>query len=1022
MSIHGDFLIDIFATVLGYKRLPEDPKEWNLSHEQTTCQDATAADGALGFFSPESDDIRAVIELKSAKTDLDAKQRRKNDNRTPVEQAFSYVPKSGKKCNWVIVSNYIELRIYHAKSSGEYETFSIAGLTDETKFKRFYYLLSVENLIAKDTDSVIDSLYKRNEAQGENISKKFYSEYKRARLHLFEHMKKLNPDKCEFFLLEKTQKLLDRFIFVCFCEDTGLLPENIFRKVIKYAKESFSFAEDRIWKELKGLFSTIDKGYPDKSINAFNGGLFAEDPGLNSLRIDDEVFEELALITDYDFDSDLNVNILGHIFEQSISDLEELRAEIKGEEIDRKKGKRKKEGIFYTPEYITRYIVENAVGGWLEDRKEELGIDDLPEFTEKDYNSIRVTKKGKVIYNKIIGKHIKFWEAYKKKLANIKVLDPACGSGAFLNQTFNFLHKEGKKVNGTLANLRRGYTTVTDLDKHILSNNLYGVDLNRESVDITKLSLWIKTANKSSALTALDNKIKCGNSLIDDPEIAEDKAFKWEVEFPEIIQNGGFDVVMGNPPYVNIGYFNNSVLNFLKNKYSDIHTGYNDLMYYFIYKGINLLNSGGIFSYINSNYFLGNSYAGLLRLFLKNHITEIINFEDYHVFQDANIHTAIIKAYKKPISDKIVYYQIKEANISNLNLEKDFICFQLNRAELATNWIIADNYNNNMIKKINQSCKLLGKISEIAKGSESGKNEIFTINQEIALQYNIENELLKKCIKNSDINRYFIKVGSKLLIYTNSSFSKTKFPNAFNYLTKYKEILLKRRGPRTDEYEWWRLHRPSIKEVFNANEKLIVPYRAKKNKFAYDNLQLYNDGGDIRAIVIKDTNYDSKYILSILNSNLMDWFYGFIGKPKGNAREYFNKPLAQIPIKVILKEKQQPFIEKADKMLTLNKEFYEGIDKFNHFIASTYNPQKGLLGKLKDFYTLSFNEFIRELKKQKVSLTKKYEFELMDVFEQEKDKILTLKSEIKNTDKEIDKMVYELYGLTEEEVKIVDDF
>jgi len=554
ISIHGEFLIDIFSNVLGYKRIAESPAEWNLWHEKKTQLDASKADGALGFFSDKEQDIRVIIELKGAGTDLDAKQQRLHDHRTPVEQAFGYVPKSGKKCKWVIVSNYIELRLYHCTTAGEYESFKMAELTEDDQFKRFYYLLGAENLIARETHSAIDALYQRNEAEQENISKKFYAQYKTARFHLFEHLKNNNADADEILLLEKAQKLLDRFIFVCFCEDTGLLPEKIFRKVVKHARDSFSIEQDKVWTELKGFFRALDKGSPDHDINAFDGGLFAEDRELDALIIDDEVFDELALLTDYDFHSDLNVNILGHIFEQSITDLEEIRAAIQGQVIDRKKGKRKKEGIYYTPEYITRYIVEHAVGGWLEDRKQELGMDQLPALSQKDYDSIKFTrgKPKRLVYNKNIERHIKFWEAYKEKLMNIKVLDPACGSGAFLVQVFDFLYQEGQRVNKTLADLRGGQTEIFDLDRHILSNNLYGVDLNQESVEITKLSLWLKTANKYSELTVLDDNIKCGNSLIDDAEIAGDKAFKWEEEFAEILRNGGFDAVIGNPPYVDI--------------------------------------------------------------------------------------------------------------------------------------------------------------------------------------------------------------------------------------------------------------------------------------------------------------------------------------------------------------------------------------------------------------------------------------------------------------------------------------
>ena len=641
VAIHGDFLSDLFLVVLGYTRITDATDEWTLTHEQKTTLDATKADGALGFFTKDSTDIRAVIELKSIEADLDARQHRKNDRRTPVEQAFSYIHKSGKKCHWVIVSNYREIRLYHADSSGAYERFLVADLTDDAEFVRFYYLLSADNLLAKTGESVIDALYRRSEEEEKNISKRFYAEYTQVRLHVFEHLKQHNPERDELLLLEKTQKLLDRFIFVCFCEDTEMLTAKIFRTLVKRAQESFAYSEEKIWAELKGLFRALDEGREQVRIPKFNGELFKPDPDLDALHLDDTIFDELANITDYDFSSDLNVNILGHIFEQSITDLEDLRADIQGEASGRKQGKRKKDGIFYTPEYITRYIAERAVGGWLDDRQRELGRDDLPELSDADYASIKRTRKDITKGNARIEQHRAYWKAYKEVLMNIKVLDPACGSGAFLNQTFDFLYQEGQRVNEAFGAISFGQITIFDLDKHILSNDLYGVDLNRESVEITKLSLWLKTAKKDAPLTALDNNIKCGNSLIDDPLVADGNAFNWEREFPAILRDGGFDVIAGNPPYVRqelLGPYKS----YFQRCYQTYH-GVADLFVYFIERGVSLLKPGGIFSIIVSNKWMRANYGKPLRTWMKQqHIQEIIDFGDLPVFEDATTYPCIL--------------------------------------------------------------------------------------------------------------------------------------------------------------------------------------------------------------------------------------------------------------------------------------------------------------------------------------------------------------------------------------------
>ncbi len=259
-------------------------------------------------------------------------------------------------------------------------------------------------------------------------------------------------------LLNKTQKLLDRIIFIRFCESNNIIENDTLKGLIESArKDKFVSDKDKIFKRLKVFFAAIDVGDKPLNINKFNGGLFKEDAEFNQLIIDDTILEPVLKLVDYDFKSDLDVNILGHIFEQSLSDIEELKAGISGEILDKKQGKRKKDGIYYTPDYITKYIVEEAIGGWLKDRRAELNEAALPELTEEDFNSISYITKGKdkgtIKHNESIQTHIDFYQVYKSVLSTIKVLDPACGSGAFLNQAFDFLYAEGMRVNRLLAEL-----------------------------------------------------------------------------------------------------------------------------------------------------------------------------------------------------------------------------------------------------------------------------------------------------------------------------------------------------------------------------------------------------------------------------------------------------------------------------------------------------------------------------------------------------------------------------------------
>ena len=270
------------------------------------------------------------------------------------------------------------------------------------------------------------------------------------------------------------------------------------------------------------------------------GGLFEPDDILDNIKIDDQLLYKHTLnLSNYDFESEVSVNILGHIFEHSLTEIENIQAQLEGTEIDKSKTKRKKDGVFYTPKYITKYIVDNTVDKLCEEKKTEIGIQ------EADYEKERKGRKKATLtalQNKL--------DTYREWLLQLTICDPACGSGAFLNQALEFLIAEHTYINELEAKLYNAPLILSRVENTILENNLFGVDINEESVEIAKLSLWLRTAQKGRKLTTLNDNIKCGNSLIDDPEVAGDKAFHWEKEFPEVFNRGGFDVVIGNPPYV----------------------------------------------------------------------------------------------------------------------------------------------------------------------------------------------------------------------------------------------------------------------------------------------------------------------------------------------------------------------------------------------------------------------------------------------------------------------------------------
>lgn len=962
-EFQGEFLNDIFSLILGAINKSSGNDEWNLQRESKTRIDGQKADGVIGFFDINGkDDVRAVIELKGPTISLDQRQKRSGDTRTPVEQAFNYAPKYGKNCQWVIVSNYKEIRLYRSNDMTEYEVFFLENLKDDLEFQKFIYILSFEALVGtvnkKAKALELSEEYQKNQIE---IEKKFYNEYRNIRLHIFENMKENNPETDENTLLEKVQKLLDRFLFICFCEDKGLLEKDFFNTILKKGKDFGS-----IFDIFKVFCNWINLGNPKENISHFNGGLFKNDDVLNSLNIDDKVFEELKKISDYDFDSDLNVNILGHIFEQSISDIEELKKSISGEEFDQKKSKRKKDGIFYTPQYITKYIVENSIKNWLDDKRKELGEDDLPKLNEKDY-IFDIAKKN---YTKNYRKHIEFWQQYREAVRNIKIIDPACGSGAFLITAFEFLLNYNKYLDDKIFDLVGTSDLFSDRTKEILQNNIFGVDLNKESVEITKLSLWLKTADKNKTLASLENNIKCGNSLIDDPEIAGNLAFNWEKEFPEIFANGGFDIVVGNPPYVlcQPSNTNEKTLKFYNN--FEVSSYKIDLYHLFFEKGIILSKNNGYISFITPNTYLVNKYNLKLREFIlrNTQIKEIINYKNI-VFEDANVDVSTIILKKSKYTDENVKILLSSKNENKIVLEKP-----------QNDWLKDDEKIFNLRKEFPINFSNCISLKEIAKTYFG----IQAFDKKSSISQKKENEKYLPMIDGANVFRY--------------QFSK--YNQYFNFI----DDNIKSGG----DYKVYEKERIVIRQI---GKTPIIGY-------CEANILTSNTIYNIFSITDK---FNLKYIFTLLNSKLLKkyWEYKYNDNknlfPKIKGYQLDDLPLVNIPL-----EKQQPFIEKADKMLSLNRELQDLSQKFQRMVLRKFDLEK-LSTKLQEWHLLDFSDFIKELKRLKVKLSLSQESEWEEYFLEEKSKAIAVDSEIKNTDKEIDSMVYKLYDLTDEEIKIIEE-
>ena len=646
-----DFLTDIFCTLLGYTRPAESPACYTLSRETTVVVDGQQADAVLGRFRPDRQEFLVAIEGKSTRDPLEIPFGGRK--MSAVDQCYRYA--INLLCDWLIVTSMREIRLYHKGSNQQtYERFDTVRLaTDAGLLKRFVFLLGAARVVPDSGECHFKELFSQSETVGREITNKFYAFYADLRQAVFARLRTENAAVAPQEILRCSQKLLDRILFCAFCEDRGLLPPETVRGAFDH---SDPYNPKPIWDNFRGLFRAVDKGNSGLKIPAYNGGLFAHDEGLDTLQIPDDVCALFRDLAAHDFRparevaeadetreirSIIDVDILGHIFEQSITDLERIRQDLESGSLpvtDKDaRARRKKEGAFYTPAFITRYIVEQTLGAVLAARFETLRQAEetaaaitvrkvLADPNAYDPDALTESQRKALI---------RFWEAWQGVLKSLRILDPACGSGAFLIETFDQLHAVYESSNARLEELR-GERSLFDPDRQILQHNLYGVDLNAEAIQICRLSLWIKTAAHGKALTSLDHCIREGNSVVSDPAV-HPKAFDWQAAFPEVFAQGGFDVVVGNPPYLRQEWLA-PFKPYWEKRYRSYH-GVADIFVYFFEQGIEMLRPGGQLAFITSGSWVRGNFGAPLRKHLagKARMTSMVDFGEFQPFEDAEM-------------------------------------------------------------------------------------------------------------------------------------------------------------------------------------------------------------------------------------------------------------------------------------------------------------------------------------------------------------------------------------------------
>lgn len=852
-----------------------------------------------------------------------------------------------------------------------------------------------------------------------------------------------NPDLTQHDLNFAIQRIIDRIIFLRICEDRG---------IERYGRLMALQNGDRVYARLCEIFHRADERY--------NSGLFhfQKEKGRSefpdtltpSLTIDDGVLKDIIKNlyypdSPYEF-SVLSADILGQVYEQFLGKVIRLTAGHRAVVEDKPEVK-KAGGVYYTPTYIVDYIVKNTVGCL------------VPPFTSPENRGKNISLpvcgegQGGVVspaYGKTRGDlptpksppgrgfSIPLLRGARgvfknpKQVSNLKILDPACGSGSFLLGAYKYLldwHRDWYVADGpekwstgrspTLYQGMGGDWRLTTAErKRILLNNIYGVDIDPQAVEVTKLSLLLKVLEGESeqtivrqlklfherALPDLGNNIKCGNSLIgtdfynasppslspsrrgiqgevSDEERYRINPFDWEVEFPEIMKNGGFDVVIGNPPYVRQEGLGD-LKEYLRCKYTVYH-GMADLYAYFIEKGVSLLRDKGIFSYIVANKWMRANYGEPLRKWLKRQcIEQIIDFGDLPVFQQATTYPCILIIGKDKPSSNFVATQVKTLEFESLEgyVKENHHSVKLSTLDDA-GWSLADERSAALLNKLKKAEIPLKEYvkGKIYYGIKTGLNEAFVIDAETRNRLISEDpkskEIIKPFLLGRDIKRYQQPMGGQYLIFIPKGWTFANFgnvSNAWEYFQKKYPAVARHLLPFADNAKkrydkgdyWWELRACEYYAEFEK-PKIFIPTIVQNASYTLDISGFYSN--DKTSIIATD----DLYLLGILNSKVADFVMHSISSTKqGGYFEYKPMYFSQIPIRTI------------DSSNPSDKSYHDSI-------------------------VALVNQML-ELHKQLASAKTDH------------DKTV-IQRQIDATDRQIDQLVYELYGLTEEEIKIVEE-
>jgi type I restriction-modification system DNA methylase subunit len=848
-------------------------------------------------------------------------------------------------------------------------------------FEEIYNLLSKEAVLKGSFDKFAES--EKQKRGTTEVDAEFLKEIESWREVLAKNIAIKNPKLSVRELNYAVQLTIDRIIFLRMCEDRG---------IEKYGQIQTLLNGANTYHRLREIFYNADDKY--------NSGLFdfRTDRLTPELKIDDnplkEIFKNLYYPdSPYEF-SVLGADILGQVYEQFLGKVIRL-TEGHRAKIEEKPEVRKAGGVYYTPTYIVEYIVKNTVGKLCE---------------------------GKT----------------PRQISSLKVLDPACGSGSFLLGAYQYLlnyhrdwyHKDDPQKHP--LEIYQGYGgqwyLTTREKKRILLNNIYGVDIDPQAVEVTKLSLLLKVLEgenqdtlehqiklfKERALPDLGNNIKCGNSLIG-PDFYQGKqmdllqseeayrinAFDWEKEFPEIMKQGGFDAVIGNPPYIRIQTMKEWApleVETYKKHYNSASKGNYDIYVVFVERGLNLLNKTGRLGFILPHKFFNAQYGEPLRKLLSKgkHLAEVIHFGDQQVFAGATNYTCLLFLDKRGVKQ---CHFVKVDDLTAWRTNGESIKGKIPAAKITSSeWNFTVGKGAELFEKMSKMPVKLGDVTNrIFQGIKTSADKIYIVEEierkakrvkifsrEKEVEYWLEPDLLHPLIKGGDSRRYCISRTNRFIIFPYAKernnptklipelILKNSFPLTWSYLIDNKPYLENREDGKMRGERWYAYGRTQALEVMPF-PKIFTPDIAARASFSLDETgDLFFTGGVAGGYgILVLPEYSTKYVLGLLNSKLLEWFLRQSAtQMRGGYYSYESRFIRNLPIRTIAlsnptdKARHDKMVELVERMISLHNE-----------LTAAKTP----------------------------------------------DEKTRIQRQIDATDQQIDQLVYDLYGLTEKEVQIVEE-